>query len=136
MKQLLLILLLALPGQAMAELDISDAWIRDLPPSVPVRAGYMTISNAQSAAVSIIAVRSEAFASIEIHKTVEEGGVMKMKPVAEIRIEANSSVQLAPGGLHLMLMNPVEPTRPGDVLSVELELDDGSTQRLDMTVKK
>jgi copper(I)-binding protein len=45
-------------------------------------------------------------------------------------------VQLAPGGLHLMMMNPTEPTEPGDVLKIIIELDDGSTQSLNMTVKK
>jgi copper(I)-binding protein len=45
-------------------------------------------------------------------------------------------VQLAPGGLHLMMMNPTEPTRPGDTLMIVIELDDGSTQSLKLIVKK
>jgi len=45
-------------------------------------------------------------------------------------------VQLAPGGLHLMMMNPAEPTKPDDVLQIVIEFDDGSTQSLNMTVKK
>ena len=136
MTRLLLVLLLALPGQAHAELDINDAWIRDLPPSIPVRAGYMTLHNAQSSAVSIIAIRSEAFASIEIHETLEQDGAMRMQPVPVLTIEPHTSVQLAPGGLHLMMMNPAQPIKPGDVLVITIELDDGSTQHLDMTVKK
>ena len=136
MTRLLLVLLLALPGQAFAELDISDAWIRDLPPSIPVRAGYMTLHNAQSSAVSIIALRSEAFASIEIHETLEQDGAMQMQAVPVLTIEPHTSVKLAPGGLHLMMMNPAQPSKPGDVLVITIELDDGSTQHLDMTVKK
>ena len=136
MLRLLLVLLLVLPGSAVAELDISNAWIRDLPPSIPVRAGYMTLHNAQTSAVSIIAIRSAAFASIEIHQTIEQDGVMQMEPVPILTIDPDSNVQLAPGGLHLMMMNPTQPTRPGDVLEIEIEFDDGSTQHLDMTVKK
>ena len=136
MSRLLLILLLILPGSAVAELDIRDAWIKNLPPAVPVRAGYMTIRNAQANAVSIIAIRSEAFASVEIHRTIAEDGMMRMEPVPTLVIEPDSSVQLAPGGLHLMMMNPTEATRPGDLLQIVIELDDGSTQSLNMTVKK
>jgi copper(I)-binding protein len=136
MSRLLLIVLLVLPGSAIAELDIHNAWIKNLPPVVPVRAGYMTIRNAQANAVSIIAIRSDAFASVEIHRTIAEGGMMRMEPVPTLVIEPDSSVQLAPGGLHLMMMNPAEPTKPGDVLQIVIELGDGSTQSLNMTVKK
>jgi hypothetical protein len=129
-------LLLILPGSAVAELDIHDAWIKNLPPAVPVRAGYMTIRNAQANAVSIIAIRSDAFASVEIHRTIAQDGMMRMEPVPTLVIEPDSSVQLAPGGLHLMMMNPAEPTKPGDVLKIVIELDDGSAQSLTMTVKK
>jgi copper(I)-binding protein len=136
MSRLLLIVLLVLPGSAIAELDIHNAWIKNLPPVVPVRAGYMTIRNAQANAVSIIAIRSDAFASVEIHRSIAEGGMMRMEPVPTLVIEPDSSVQLAPGGLHLMMMNPAEPTKPGDVLQIVIELGDGSTQSLNMTVKK
>ena len=136
MSRLLLMLLLILPGSAVAELEIHDAWIKNLPPAVPVRAGYMTIRNAQANAVSIIAIRSDAFASVEMHRTIAEDGMMRMEAVPTLIIEPDSSVQLAPGGLHLMMMNPAEPTKPGDVLQIVIELDDGSMQSLNMTVKK
>jgi len=136
MSRLLLILLLIFPAGATAELDIHNAWIKNLPPAVPVRAGYLTIHNAQANAISIIAVRSEAFASIEIHRTIAADGMMRMEPVPTLVIEPNSTVKLAPGGLHLMMMNPTDATKPGDVLQIVIELDDGSTQSLNMTVKK
>jgi len=136
MSRLLLLLLLIVPGSAIAELDIHNAWIKNLPPAVPVRAGYMTIRNAQASTVSIIAIRSDAFASVEIHRTIAADGMMRMEPVPTLAIEPDSTVQLAPGGLHLMMMNPAEPTKPGDVLQIVIELGDGSTQSLNMTVKK
>lgn len=136
MSRLLLILLLMLPGSAFAELDIGNAWIKNLPPTIPVRAGYMTIHNTQIEAVSIIAISSDAFASVEIHQTIERDGMMRMDAVPTLTIEAGASVQLAPGGLHLMMMNPTEATKPGDTLKIVIELDDGSTQNLNMTVKK
>jgi len=136
MLRLLLTLVLIFPGVASAELDIHNAWIKNLPPAVPVRAGYMTIRNAGANAISIIAIRSDAFASVEIHRTIAEDGMMRMEAVPTLIIEPDSTVKLAPGGLHLMMMNPAEPTKPGDVLQIVIELDDGSTQNLNMTVKK
>jgi copper(I)-binding protein len=133
-SRLPLILLLIFSPIALGELDVRDPWIKNLPPSVPVRAGYMTIHNPQSKAVSIVSLRSDAFASIEIHQTIEQDGMMSMEQVPSLKIEPNSSVQLAPGGLHLMMMNPSEPTQPGDQLEIVIVLDDGSEQRVVMQV--
>jgi copper(I)-binding protein len=136
MSRFLLLLLLLLPCVARADLDISDARIKNLPPTVPVRAGYMTIQNPGPSAVSIVAVRSDAFASIEIHRSVMQDGLMRMDPVTELKIDAGASLQLSPGGVHLMMMQPRTATRPGDEIEIYLRLGDGSEQRLLMTVIK
>jgi len=132
----LLLLLLVFPGFAFAELEISNPWIKNLPPSVPVRAGYMTLHNPQSKTVSIVSLSSDAFGSIEIHQTIAQDGMMRMEQVTALKIEPDSTVQLAPGGLHLMMMNPVEPTRIGDTIEILILFDDGSEQKLEMRVKK
>ena len=136
MSQLLLVLALVFPASAFAELDISDARIKNLPPSVPVRAGYMTIHNLEPSAVTIVSVRSDAFASVEIHQSLMMDGMMHMEPVGELTIDAGTSLQLAPGGFHLMMMQPVEPTQPGDDVEIFLQLDDGTEQGLIMKVIK
>jgi copper(I)-binding protein len=136
MPRLLLVLALIFPVSAFADLDISEARIKNLPPTVPVRAGYMTIHNPEPGAVTIISVRSEAFASVEIHQSLMKDGMMHMEPVGELRIDAGASLQLAPGGFHLMMMQPVEPTHPGDEIEVFLQLDNGTEQGLIMKVIK
>ena len=136
MPRLVLFLALLLPLNAFAELDIAEARIKNLPPSVPVRAGYLSIHNPAEFSVSIVAIRSDAFASVEIHRSVMKDGMMSMEPVDRLTIEPGTSLQLAPGGLHLMMMHPVEATRPGDNIEVILQLDDGSEQRLMMKVIK
>ena len=134
--RILLILVLLSPTVALAELEISEARIKNLPPTVPVRAGYMTIHNSSPMAVSIVAIRSDAFASVEIHRSVMQDGMMRMDPVHNLQIAPGASLQLAPGGLHLMMMQPVQPTQPGDEVEIILQLDDGSEQPLMMKVIK
>lgn len=129
-----LMLALLLPSSAFADLEISDARINNLPPTVPVRAGYMTIRNPDPVAVSIVSVRSASFASIEIHRSLMKDGMMQMEPVGALTIDAGASMQLAPGGFHLMMMKPLEPTRPGDEIEVFLMLDNGSERALIMRV--
>ena len=136
MSKMLLILVLLFPAGAFAELEISEARIKNLPPTVPVRAGYMTIHNSSQMAVSIVAIRSDAFANVEIHRSVMQDGMMRMDRVENLEIASGASQQLAPGGLHLMMMQPVEPIQPGDEIEVILQLDDGSEQQLMMKVIK
>ena len=136
MPRLLLILALLFPASAFAELEFSDAWIKNLPPTIPVRAGYMMIHNPGPGTLSIDSVRSEAFGSVEIHRSFMQDGMMRMEPVESLEIEAETSVQLAPGGLHLMMMMPKEPTSPGDEIVIFIKLGDGTEQSLKMTVVK
>jgi len=136
MPRLLLILALLFPASAFAELEFSDAWIKNLPPTIPVRAGYMTIHNPGPDMLSIVSVRSEAFGSVEVHRSFMQDGMMRMEPVESLEIEADASVQLAPGGLHLMMMMPKEPTSPGDEIVIFIKLGDASEQSLKMTVVK
>jgi len=136
MRHLFLFLALLIPATGFAQLEFSDAWIKNLPPPVPVRAGYMTIHNPQSRAISIVEIHSDAFASVEIHLTRMQDGMMRMDPVPNLTIVPGETVQLAPGGLHLMMMQPVEPTQPGEVRRITLEYNDGSRQTLELTVRK
>lgn len=136
MSRLFLYLALLLPSSAFAELEFSNAWIKNLPPPVPVRAGYLTIHNPLMQSVAIVAIRSEGFASVEIHQTLMQDGMMRMEQVENLTIEAGQTLQLAPGGLHLMLMQPLQPTRPGEIHRITIEFNDGSSQTLELTVKK
>jgi copper(I)-binding protein len=115
---------------------VTDAWIKNLPPTVPMRAGYMKLENTSAKSLSIVAVESDIFMHIDIHETVEKNGMMSMQPVPALPIPAGKAVELAPGGIHLMMMKPKETLKPGDQVSITLKFDDDSTQTLQMTVKK
>ncbi|MCP4188107.1 MAG: copper chaperone PCu(A)C [Gammaproteobacteria bacterium] len=119
-----------------ASLEISDAWIQNLPPVVPTRAGYMIIANTSNQSVSIIGVESEVFTAVDIHETMENNGMMSMQPLTSLTIAAGTSRELAPGGMHLMMMQPQQTLKPGDLVAVTLKLDNGDTQTLQMTVRK
>jgi copper(I)-binding protein len=136
MSRFFLLVLFLFPGATFADLKIDHAWIKNLPPTVPVRAGYMSISNTGSEAVSIFSVSSDAFLNIEVHETINQDGLMRMEHIPALTIGPNSQVDLAPGGIHLMMMHPHDPTNPGDKIHVTFEFSDGSQQSLDFTVRK
>jgi copper(I)-binding protein len=65
-----------------------------------------------------------------------DGGVMKMRALDEIKVEAGESVTLAPGGTHLMLFDPVAPLASGDPVEVKLTLACDSEYPATMTVSE
>ena len=125
----------ALPGAA-AELLITEAWIKYLPAVVPVRAGYMNITNNQKQTAEIEWLTSESFARIEIHQSIKKNDLMSMQQVHVLAIGPNQTLQLTPGSYHLMMMDPVKNLQPGNIVKVIIGYADKSTQIIEMIVRK
>jgi len=117
-------------------LQITEAWIKNLPMVVPMRAGYMNITNKESRKITIESLASDSFERIEIHQSIETDGMMSMQSVPSLPILPGESMQLEPGGYHLMMMNPLEELKPGDKIIVTLRFDDQTTQSIIMIVRK
>lgn len=110
-------------------------WVRTPPVAMPMMAGFGRIENACSAAVAVVAVRSDAFADVSLHETRIVDGVSRMRAVPRLAVPAGGSVELKPGGLHLMLMQPRGALTPGDSIEVVLELEGGQTRTVQLEVR-
>jgi len=113
---------------AAGRLEVAGAWIRTAPPGAMMLAGYATLSNAGDAPLMVTGADSEAFGDVSLHESVEVDGVARMKALGSIEIAPGASVVLAPGGKHLMLMQPRGEVKPGQKIPVELVL--GNAQRI------
>lgn len=104
------LLLAAIPARA-ANIEISDPWIRVMPQGADVTAGYVTITNNGEKADQLIGISADGAKSADLHDmTIDDQGVMRMRPMeAGIVIEPGETIELAPGGKHLMLMGITEP---------------------------
>jgi len=128
---------LMLGAQAWAaELIVEQAWIRAAPPGAMMLAGYATLKNSGSTPLQIGAARSAAFADVEIHRTVEEGGVSRMRPAGTLEIPPGGSVALEPGGLHLMLMHPRQDLQPGQTVVIDFLTPDETPLPAVFTVRR
>ena len=107
------------------EVEVVDPWIRAAPPGVPSLAGYLAIKNHGPTDVDLVAATSAAFANVMIHETSILDGMARMAHRATVTVAAGGEVQFAPGGLHLMLMQPKEPIRIGQTWPITLRFSDG-----------
>jgi hypothetical protein len=96
----------------------------------------MVIRNGGTAERRVLKAHSNAARVVELHTHRNEGGVMKMRPVADIAVAAGGETILKPGGLHVMLIDLQQPLKEGDVVPITLSFDDGSTVKVDAPVKK
>lgn len=95
---------------------------------MPMLAGFGRVSNPCGDAVTVVGARSDAFADVSLHETRIVDGVSRMRAVPRLPVPAGGSVELRPGGLHLMLMRPHAPLKAGDSVDVVLELEGGATR--------
>lgn len=129
---LALVLLAAAPA---ATVKVKDAWMREPNPGRPIGAAFMTLENPGSRAIALVGVTSDAAKRIELHEMSMKDGMMSMRQVERIAIPAKGTVQLAPGGFHLMLFDLTRKIHGGDVVQLTLRFDDGSTVRVATPVR-
>jgi hypothetical protein len=117
-------LLIAAPAHA-ATVVVKDGWFRALPAKLPA-GGYFTVHNAGGSTVSLTGANSPACGMLMLHKTEDKGGTMEMMDMPSIAVPGAGTVKFAPGGFHLMCMNPTAAMKPGANVPVTLIFSDGS----------
>ena len=90
-------------SSAWAQVSVSGAWARPIVAGQKATGAFMTITSAKS--LSLVKVSSPLVGVAQLHSMSMEGNTMKMAPVAEMKLEPQVPLQLAPGGYHLMLMD-------------------------------
>jgi hypothetical protein len=76
------------------------------------------MSNAE---VTLIGAESPAAGAIELHTTINDNGVMRMRQIEEgIVLAPDEAVELAPGGMHLMLIDLAAPLVEGEKIALTL----------------
>jgi copper(I)-binding protein len=107
-----------------ADLQISGAWARPMPPGARVGAGYVEIRNPGTVPRRLLGADSPRASSMEIHTMAEVDGVMRMRRLRDgIEIPAGASIALKPGAEHLMFFNPAPAFAIGDSVPVTLRFD-------------
>lgn len=127
MKNLFIACSLALAASAWAQspVQVQDAWARATVANQSATGAFMKLT--APAATRLVEVRSPAAGIVEIHEMKLEGDVMRMRALDTLPLPAGQSVELKPGGLHVMLMDLRAPVKAGDTVPLTLvfEASDG-----------
>lgn len=128
------LLALLTAGGAQAQVTARDAWVRATVPQQKATGAFMRLESAQDA--RLVAARSPVAGVVEIHEMAMENQVMKMRAVPGLDLPAGKTVELKPGGYHVMLLDLKAPLAKDSTVPLTLVFQDakGVESKLNLTV--
>jgi hypothetical protein len=120
------LMLMAAPGFAetykAGAIEIEQPWARATPKGATIGAGYMKITNTGTEPDRLVGGSVSFAQRFELHSMTMEQGVMKMREVKDgLEIKPGETVELKPGGYHVMFVGLKEPLKQGADLTVTLK---------------
>jgi copper(I)-binding protein len=109
-------------SMAASGIVLSQAWSRPVMRDRP-GAAYLTIANNGATADRLLGATSPGFKSVELHLTRKSGDMTMMSPVKVIDLPANGTVDLAPGGYHMMLFHAQKQLKQDDSFPLVLTFE-------------
>jgi copper(I)-binding protein len=98
-------------------------------------AGYIVITNEGDQADTLIGVEAD-FPKVAVHRSETSEGVARMEAVPRLDIPAGASVEMAPGGLHIMFMGLEAPFEPGAQVPATLIFEQAGEVTVDFVVEE
>lgn len=108
----------------LGPLVISHGFSRATLPNAPVGGGFFTVQNTGKTDDRLIGAASDVAGHMEVHEMSMDGNVMKMRQLKDgLPIPAGKTVELKPGGYHVMFMDLKKPLKEGDTVNVTLTFE-------------
>jgi copper(I)-binding protein len=135
MKKLLITALLAVTASVWAQttVKVDDAWVRGTVSTQKATGAFMRLT--PSANARLVAAQSPVAGVVEIHEMAMENDVMKMRQIPGLDLAAGRTLELKPGGYHVMLMDLKQQMKGGDSVAITLVFEDDAKKRFTQEIK-
>lgn len=110
------------PPAGQQGIAVIGAWARPSAGAAKTGAAYFTLTD-NAAADRLLHASTPVAGKAELHETRNENGIMQMRPVPALALEPGKTVTLAPGGLHVMLLELKQPLKAGDSFPLTLTFE-------------
>lgn len=119
-----------------AHVDIADLWIRPTVEGQMGTGGFMKITARED--LQLVGVSTPITKAAEVHEmrtSKTDASVMEMRAIQSLDLPKGKTVELKPGGHHLMLMDLKQPLKNGNTVPLTLHFKDakGAASKLDVT---
>ncbi len=135
MKHLFTALLLTLTASAWAQttVKIEDAWVRGTVAQQKATGAFMRLTPSQNA--RLVSASTPVAGVVEIHEMALENDIMKMRQIPGLDLAAGRTMELKPGGYHVMLMDLKQPMKGGDTVPLTLVFEDAAGKRFSQDIQ-
>ena len=134
MKRITLAALIFAAFPVMAQVTVKEPWVRGTVPQQKATGVFMQITSVQDA--RLVEAKSPVAGVVEIHEMAIEKDVMKMRALPNgLDLPAGKSVELKPGGYHVMLMDLKQQMKEGDSVPMTLVIEGKDKKRTTIEVK-
>ncbi len=135
MKHILTAALVAFSAAAMAQstIDIKDPWVRATVAQQKATGAFMQLTAKSDS--KLIEAKSPVAGVVEIHEMSMDKDVMKMRQIPGLALPAGKTVDLKPGGYHVMLMDLKAQVKEGDVVPLTLVFEGKDGKRESVEIK-
>jgi len=123
----------AVISTASAQVAVKEPWVRATVPAQKATGAFMQINAAKGA--RLVEARSPVAGLVEIHEMAMVDNVMKMRAIPGLDLPAGKSVDLKPGGYHVMLMELKGQIKEGDSVPITLVVESADKKRSTIEVK-
>jgi copper(I)-binding protein len=125
-------------GSANAgDIAVTESWARETPAGAKVGAAYISLRNTGTAEDTLVGAQTSVAGKVELHEHTRDGDVMRMREVdGGIKIAGGASVEMKPGGYHVMLMDLKQPLTEGQTVPVTLKFRNAGEVNVTVPVKK
>lgn len=118
----------------LGAIRIDRPWTRATPPAAPTGAGYLTLTNEGREADRLIDITSPIAGRVEIHTMETVGDIARMRWQKDgVELPAGKTVELRPGGTHIMFLDLAQPIRSGARVPVTLVLERAGKVEIELT---
>jgi copper(I)-binding protein len=108
----------------LGPLIIDHPWSRATPKGAAVAGGYLKITNTGTTPERLVGGSTDVAKRFELHEMRMEGGVMKMRELANgLAIPPGATVELKPGSYHVMMMNLSRQLTKGERVKASLSFE-------------
>jgi uncharacterized protein YcnI/copper(I)-binding protein len=121
----------------IGDLALTAAFIKSMTPGQPVGGGFFTIANKGTVDDRLISVTPAAGVDhVEIHEMKMDGDVMRMRKLPDgIPVPAGQTVELKPGGLHMMFFGVAKPFAAGERVKATLTFEKAGSVEIEIPVR-
>ena len=119
------------PTEPTEPIQIEGAWAPAMPPNAVIGAVYMEITAHKPD--RLLGASSPIAHSVEVHQTLIEEGIARMRPVEAIALGREPFI-FEPGGAHFMLIGISTPLETGRTIELELQFEHAGTVTVQVPV--